>query len=339
MEFDSAETLSICKSFKAIFLYIEEKEIEKSDLFLKHVEWWSRRAINNDLVKLSFDSESKFVCSRKVMCGIPASYRWKIWKNILCINELVEESFLTENSKYSKQIELDLPRTFPSLENFSILSDVVRRILLMSSFHLDTYYQGMNFLAGFITIIAYSSLVPQEITNPAMNYNTITENNYDKFTNDINMVFIGIMKSLGMINLYKNDFAYLKQLHQAFDQILQSEMPKVYMKFVKLGLPTEVFLHQWYLTLFLHALPLGCCAVLWDNIIYEGLSLIVYISIAIINMISKKIDAVKDLDSLYSLIKNLKFAKADNCELRLGYRITKIAFLYKENVSLSPLSV
>ena len=72
-------------------------------------------------------------------------------------------SDLPGGPKDAKQVDLDLPRTFPEHPEFSGLDEEgegrerLRRILLAASHHTGyAYLQGMNFLAGFLLLVLES---------------------------------------------------------------------------------------------------------------------------------------------------------------------------------------
>jgi hypothetical protein len=71
------------------------------------------------------------------------------------------ESTTTQSQKDLKQIDLDLPRTFPEHEDFQNDKgkkwDTLRRILIATShFTGYGYFQGMNFVAGFVMLVMKS---------------------------------------------------------------------------------------------------------------------------------------------------------------------------------------
>lgn len=55
-----------------------------------------------------------------------------------------------------------------------------------------------------------------------------------------------------------------------FDENLLRVLPLVHSHFKAIDLSSEIFLIQWFITLFSATLPLGMVARLWDNFLLEG---------------------------------------------------------------------
>jgi len=98
----------------------------------------------------------------------------------------------------------------------------------------------------------------------------------------------------------------LSRYVQVYDRVCEYYAPELLTHFAAEGIYPPVYLHQWFLTLFVTNLPLGTVVILWDLIISEGLESLLSITVALLKIVQtfllrlKFEDVVKFLKSLKS---------------------------------------
>eukprot|EP00913_Durusdinium_trenchii_P004169 g3861.t1 len=84
-------------------------------------------------------------------------------------------------------------------------------------------------------------------------------------------MFFSLMECSHLNGFYRRQFPLLKRYLWAFEELLSTTLPELQQHFLKENLQHAVYLHQWFLTLFISSLPLPMVLVFWDAIICGGL--------------------------------------------------------------------
>jgi len=197
--------------------------------------------------------------------GIPPSCREKVWplliRNHLEITEEMfeslktkskrEESQLSDDCKEStaKLIPLDLPRTFPCLSFFQKdgpchgkLHDILQTYVY---YRPDVgYVQGMSYMAAMLLLFMDS---------------------FPAFT-----CLCNILDSNLFTAFFQMDMKTIQRYLAALDSVVAEFTPAVARHLKSLEISSDLFIMDWFLTLFSKSLPLDVAGRLWDVFLCDG---------------------------------------------------------------------
>lgn len=174
--------------------------------------------------------------------------------------------FSHANGKYSALIQIDIPRTFPELQFFDSSGQLqLYRILngYANACPDVGYCQGMNFVAGLLLLV---SGFREEAAYRMM---------------------VRLMDGYGLRGFYQDEFPLLNVYIALFDCLCHQQLPEVAEHFRREGVCPAMYLHQWFLTLFVTALPLGTVVVLWDYVLVHGLRALLPLSVSLLKVVQK----------------------------------------------------
>ena len=199
------------------------------------------------------------------MCYI---YRWEVWKACLsCRQRRVEGLYAklcnAENT-WTNLISIDVPRTFSSSlrMNEAMFGSLGRVLNAYANLNPEVgYCQGMNFLVGLILRVDSSC------------------------EEDVFWLFVCFMDYDGLRDFYKEGFPLLMKYTNAFYELMKIEIPDLLVHFENEGISPSLFLHQWYLSLFINCLPFPTVLILWDGLICDGLPTILSLSISLLKVL------------------------------------------------------
>ncbi|KYQ94237.1 regulator of chromosome condensation domain-containing protein [Tieghemostelium lacteum] len=187
-------------------------------------------------------------------------------------------------------IKVDLPRTFPTLKLFNprgpYYEPLMNMLLMFALYRQDIgYVQGMSYLGAVIILVQ--------------------DNEIDAFR-----CFANLLNCHYFVSLYKMDINGMVKHIRIFDFLFQSHLPRLYKKFKELNITPELYLIEWFMTLFTKQLPLPICLRLFDSIVMEGEVFIYAVCIGILKSLRKLIidtTAFEDaLDTLKTTIQDFK---------------------------------
>lgn len=232
--------------------------------------------------------------------GIPDEFRWKVWMAALQCNEqdpVQDFNVLCQmENQWTHLISADICRTFPDEEHFDkSKEEALYRVLNAYANHNPHvgYCQGMNFIAGLLLLVS--------------------NDEKESFR-----VLVRLMHHIGLSGFYGEHLPLLKAYTSAWDQLMLEKMPKLREHFRQEDLDPAIYLHQWFLTLFVHCFPLPMVAVIWDIIICNGLPAILPITEAILHVLADSIQTMRKEDML-DIFAKMKEGKEDS--KFNGYRI------------------
>lgn len=274
------------------------------------VRKWREMMSGEGGIKAYMLAHSKKFRSR-VRRGIPQEFRWEVWK---AMTRLSEHSDLLEayarlksiESKWNPLISVDIPRTFPEKPDCDAeWQESLRRILNAYANHNTEvgYCQGMNFVAGLLLLVA--------------------ENEAETFG-----MFCCLMDN-GLSGFYKEKMPLLRLYLKATGRLLAEKLPHIRDHFIDQNVPPAVFLHNWFLTLFINTFPLSTVLVVWDVIVCDGLPVILAITVAILQVMQDSLIAM-DFENIIMFFKTMK-TYDDDGEMN-ARRIGK--FLMKQTESM-----
>jgi len=211
----------------------------------------------------SFIAKQPQAFSRRARRGIPMEFRWEVWKAAIRVGDKsvpgIYRRLVDTDNQWTRQIELDVPRTFPEMPSFGTeYQDGLTRVLhAYANFNPHVgYCQGMNFVAGLLLLVAHGG----ELIGPLSS----------EMEEDIFWTFVCLMEEGGLSGFYRLDFLLLRRYMWGFDQLLADTLPELRDHFVKESIEHEAYLHQWFLTLFVNSLPLPIVLLFWDSVICGG---------------------------------------------------------------------
>lgn len=211
-------------------------------------------------------------------------YRWEVWKAALKMEDSMTpgryQELLQVENQWTRLIEIDIPRTFPEMPLF----DKEQQQSLLRILHAYTnlnpdvgYCQGMNFVGGLLLLVAQKGDFRQ-IPQPQKE-----EEAFWMFVCLMNMD-AGMLKLQGF---YRRRFPLLRKYLWAFDELVAAELPDLQEHFLQENVEHAVYLHQWFLTLFINCLPMPMVLVFWDVIVCSGLERILTITVALLKALKE----------------------------------------------------
>ena len=226
-------------------------------------------------------------------------YRWVGWKVALRIrdNQIHYKDLIRDND-WSKTIQKDLDRTFPSHPLFSATQfkdkgqTALKNILVAFAVYKPCigYCQGMNFVAGFLLIV---SGFKEEET-----FKIFASLMCNKIPGDC-------LSIKGLEGLYQDNFPLLRILQSLFIKSLEKTIPKLKKHIQDIELPEELWLSKWFSTLFVYSLPLAHCIRIWDYMFAYGIISLLKVGIAILQYKEKELMKA-DFNECFELFKSLK---------------------------------
>eukprot|EP00929_Paragymnodinium_shiwhaense_P108202 TRINITY_DN74530_c0_g1_i1.p1 TRINITY_DN74530_c0_g1~~TRINITY_DN74530_c0_g1_i1.p1 ORF type:complete len:939 (-),score=171.09 TRINITY_DN74530_c0_g1_i1:390-3206(-) len=163
----------------------------------------------------------------------------------------------------TKCIPLDLPRTFPTLAFFCkggpLHDDCIRILEAYTFFRPDIgYVQGMSFLAAVLLLY----LQP-----------------YPAFVG-----FCNLINSPSILGLYRLEPQAVACRAELFNKLCAFLLPEVAVRVEEAGLTPEMFLIEWFMTLFSKCLPIDVASVIWDLFLLDGEVVLYCTAIALLQL-------------------------------------------------------
>jgi Rab-GTPase-TBC domain len=230
---------------------------------------------------------------RRARRGIPEEFRWDVWK--ACVDYDAHfrpgafEKLSQIKNKWSPLIAIDVPRTFTDSNHTldskrltGIELQSLERILIAYS-NLNTevgYCQGMNFIVGLLLLVS-------------------------KNEEEVFWFFVCLMEFDGLNGFFKDGFPRLGLFVSAFDQLLDIEVPSLRQHFININVQPSVYIHQWYLTLFINTLPLQTVLVIWDSLMCDGLPVIVSVTVTLLQVL-RDVLIKMDFEEVIRFFKSMK---------------------------------
>lgn len=250
------------------------------------------------------------------VCGdILPDQTWFRWIMALRLHDQqLRYSDLQSDSDALAQIEKDVSRTFPEIDAFDAEQEQrLGRILNAYANHdvKVAYCQGMNYVAGLLLMLSDSE---EEAFG----------------------VLAILMDRYGLHGFYSDGLPLLPRYVDAFCHLMQEEAPALLKHLEQEGLSTCLYLHEWFLTVFISCLPLHAVVVVWNAVIHEGLEILIPVAVSILQAWEEEILAAKFAD-VFTLLKSLA-SKFDQQEDKLQPLLKKIAAMKVPELVLAHLA-
>lgn len=271
-------------------------DAECRQLEVRHQQWAQMSGGRGGIRAFATDNPDTF--SRRVHRGIPAEYRWEVWRTSLRVDERSSPGMYQallkaadrsagegqeDQEPWLNQIDLDTPRTFPRLASFGQEQEhSLHRILrAYAALYPDVgYCQGMNFIAGILLIVS--------------------QDEEGAF-----WAFVSMMDEGRISGFYIAGFPLLQRYMAAFEAFAAEAEPELWQHLVAHDVNPGMFLHRWYLTLFANSLPLPMVIPFWDIIICSGLDALLPLGVTLLRSMKWMILRQKGVDEIAPTLKTI----------------------------------
>ncbi|XP_057549441.1 uncharacterized protein LOC130827666 isoform X1 [Amaranthus tricolor] len=245
-----------------------------------------------------------------VQGGVPKSLRGEVWQAFLGVQGRRVESYYqkllssemdasdssTANASeiWKKQIEKDLPRTFPghpALDEEGRNS--LRRILTAYARHNPSvgYCQAMNFFAGLLLL-----LMPEE-------------NAFWSLVGVIDDCFNGC---------YTHEMIESQVDQLVFDELMRERFPKLVNHLDYLGVEVAWISGSWFLSIFVNMLPWESVLRVWDVLLFEGNRVMLFrTALALMELYGPALATTEDAGDAVTLLQSLTGSTFDSSQLVL----------------------
>eukprot|EP00041_Stephanoeca_diplocostata_P026945 m.734425 g.734425 ORF g.734425 m.734425 type:complete len:1002 (-) comp23084_c0_seq1:670-3675(-) len=230
--------------------------------------------------------------------GIPDALRARVWPMLIHtqIDDMrcqypdnyyasLLDSNVGQQSQATKQIELDLMRTFPTHRDFrdadSHQIQALRRVLVAFSWHNAEigYCQGVNMLAAV---------------------GLLHLNEEDAF-----WLLVCAVEKLLPDGYFTRGMEASQADQRVLQELLRERSPKIAAHLDKLEIDLSLVTFNWMLTVFVDCVPPPTMMRIWDVFLYEGSKIIMRICLGIFNMHHADILRVSDRQEVFELLRRL----------------------------------
>lgn len=250
-----------------------------------------------------FMVERPDVFRRRVRRGIPTEYRWDVWKAAARTEERAQpgryQRLLEVENQWTRPIEIDIPRTFPEMPLFDKeqQQSLLRILHAYANLNPDVgYCQGMNFVAGLLMLVCQHEDFRQ---TPRL------EKEEETF-----WMFVCLMEDRRLSGFYKRRFPLLRRFLWAFDELVKVALPDLRDHFQRENVQHAVYLHQWFLTLFINCLPLPMVLVFWDVMVCIGLDTLLPITVSLLREL-KDVLLNMQFEDIVRFFKTMRMSEPD----------------------------
>ncbi|GER57300.1 Ypt/Rab-GAP domain of gyp1p superfamily protein [Striga asiatica] len=196
--------------------------------------------------------------------------------------------------KWKKQIEKDLPRTFPG---HPALNDngrnSLRRVLLAYARHNPSvgYCQAMNFFAGLLLL-----MMPEE---------------------NAFWTLVGIMDDY-FEGYFSQEMTESQVDQLVFEDLMRERFPKLVNHLDYLGVEVAWISGPWFLSIFVNILPWESVLRVWDVLLFEGNRVMLFRSaLALMDLYGPAVVTTKDAGDAITLFQTLTGSTFDSSQLIL----------------------
>eukprot|EP00727_Mastigamoeba_balamuthi_P001247 m51a1_g11119 hypothetical protein (835) ;mRNA; r:109237-112693 len=226
--------------------------------------------------------------------GVPPRVRGEVWKaaigNRLGMTRELYEIYARHGREElersagvgtARMIEVDLPRTFPSLFFFNNTGPFYRQLMeLLATWAQHRpdigYVQGMSHIAAMLVL----QMEP-----------------YESYR-----CFINLVSSRLLLAFFKMDLPMVLRHLKVFDIIFQYNMPALCRHFAELEVSPNYYLLDWFMTMFTHVLPIPVASRVWDCYLADGELLLHRAALAILKRHSARLLAA-DFEGCVSFLR------------------------------------
>ncbi|KAL0039855.1 hypothetical protein WJX77_010029 [Trebouxia sp. C0004] len=206
--------------------------------------------------------------------GVPPQYRGWVWEQVSGASRLMHEHMNNyyeamvhqgeASSPSARQVELDLPRTFPA--NAWVSSpegqSALRHVLLAFSVHKPDvgYCQSMNYVAAMLLLCLDLS----------------EERSF--------WVMVALIDDNGILyhDMYASDLVGTHVEMRSLEELTYKKLPKLYKHLQTMQCEMSIIATDWFLCLFATTLPSETAARVWDALLNEGPKVLFRVALAVL---------------------------------------------------------
>mmetsp|Transcript_29310 Transcript_29310/g.62306 ORF Transcript_29310/g.62306 Transcript_29310/m.62306 type:complete len:471 (-) Transcript_29310:13-1425(-) len=288
-----------------------------------------------------FMAEEPEMFRQRLQRGIPMAYRWEVWKAAAQtrrediqrrreraeVGECLESSewlrhergrpgfyqeLLAKENQWTSLIEIDISRTFPEVPLFDKEQQQSLLRVLQAYANLNPevgYCQGMNFVAGLLLFVSQKGDFRE---TPRL------ETEEETF-----WMFASLMEDWELQGFYRRNFPLLMRFLGAFDQVFKEKLPDLREHFLEENIQHVVYLHQWFLTLFINSLPLPMVLIIWDSIVCCGVEVMLPIAVALLGLLRDTLMAMH-FEEIVCFFKMMRAEDSDVDTVAIAQMVVKI---------------
>ncbi|XP_026190619.1 uncharacterized protein LOC34623527 [Cyclospora cayetanensis] len=187
----------------------------------------------------------------------------------------------------SGQIEVDLPRTFPSNKRFRCNNGIcaLRRVLrgFAAARPAVGYCQGLNFLAATMLLFQKEELALASLLQ------LVVSTDKDK--------------GLQIGRYYTSGMADLRRDMKVLEILIRQKAPRVYQVLKKTGVEVEWIAAEWFLCLFSTSCPEPTVLRIWDCLILEGPKILFRVALGVIFFFEGQLAKMQSLEQVMGSLK------------------------------------
>lgn len=134
------------------------------------------------------------------------------------------------------------------------------------------------------------------------------------------------MSKYNLHGFFREGFPLLGVYISTFDEMIDFYASDLRQHFAQESVLPPVYLHQWYLTLFVTSLPLGTVVVIWDFILCNNLSALLPLTVALLKVLQSFLMRLR-FEGIVKFLKSLRLS-GDCDEGKIGKMLVKHADCY-----------
>ncbi|XP_020591443.1 rab GTPase-activating protein 1 isoform X2 [Phalaenopsis equestris] len=217
-------------------------------------------------------------------------------------SDVPKKSNVSQSEKWKRQIEKDLPRTFPghpALDEDG--RNTLRQLLTAYARHNPSvgYCQAMNFFAGLLLL-----LMPEE--NAFWTLTAIIDDYFDGY--------------------YSEEMIEAQVDQLVLEELVRERFPKLLNHLDYLGLEVAWIAGPWFLSIFVNMLPWESVLRIWDVLLFEGNRVMLFrTALALMELYGPALVTTKDAGDAVNLLQSLAGSTFDSSQLVLtacmGYQV------------------
>ena len=256
---------------------------------MSYLDNYTDKIIEKRIISFYKNNISKF--AERIFKGPPDSFRWISW---CVINDLpldrdtnIYNNYITKDLEKENKDSIirDIERTFSdkNMTNDELRKKEVSLYNILKAFwNLDKevgYCQGMNLIVGFLLLVSEG--------NELDTFYLLISNFSSSFKERKKFYY-------SFRGLFCEEFPLLYFFNFIFDILLQENMPEVKKHLDEMGITYDLWIGQWFQTLFTIILPLNWLKRLWDCIYSDNIYFVIKFAIVFTKLIKDDILSKKE---------------------------------------------
>lgn len=242
---------------------------------------------------------------RLIRKGIPLALRPKVWLSVSGAakkRSTVPDSYYEDLLKAvqgkvtaaTRQIDHDLPRTFPSHPWLDTPEghESLRRVLVGYSFrdsHVG-YCQGLNYVAALLLLVM-------------------------KTEEDAFWMLAVLLENVLVSDCYTHNLSGCHVEQRVFKDLMAKKLPRIAVHLEHLEFDVSLVATEWFLCLFAKSLPSETTMRVWDVLFNEGAKVLFRVALAIFKMKEDELLAAQNIGDVISILQNTTHHAFDPDEL------------------------